>query len=190
MLPRGLQKSKTDLKRNSCGFSSLFILFWTPIRHKNMRRALFGKMKGRFQRFRGFHPLTLTPILDFDESCFHKALNTIDPPTRPCMPLWEDICQSCNIILQSITSTLHGSHSSVMVEDVWKDSPMWGGEGKGEEFKKEGKKAEKIAGQKEKKRKTKNRVMRVKSTNIEQHLAQLILPIIHILVWHAHKAPL
>lgn len=104
--------------------------------------------------FRGFTPPTLTLISDFEESRFHRALNTIDPPSHPCMPLWEDICQSCNIIFQSITLTLHGSHSFMMVKDVWMVFAACKDRKKRRRVKGKGgrRKAEKIAQKEQKKR--------------------------------------
>ncbi len=110
--------------------------------------------------------------------------NRCATPPRSCIPLWEDICQGCNCILQSITLTLYGSHSSVMVEDVWMDL-MWWEIGKGRRDK-EGKEEEENC--KRMTRKSKNRVMRLKSNDTKQRLAWLIPLTIHIPAWHTHKA--
>lgn len=193
-LPRYFhQKPKTDLKRNSCGLPSSFILFQTRIEISNIRDALCSvKWRADFRGLEVLPPLTLTPISDFEESCFHRALNTIDPPTLACP------CE--RIYVKAVTSYFKVSLwlSTGHIPSWWWSTCEWiqpcaGREGKGGELKKveeeKEEKPRKLQGE-SKTRERKNRVMSVKSTDTEQHLARLILPIIHIPVWHTHKAPL
>lgn len=62
-----------------------FILFQKWIEISNIRVELCSvKWRADFRGLEVLPPLTLTPISDFEESCFHRALNTIDPPTLAC----------------------------------------------------------------------------------------------------------